>query len=165
MMKRLAIAMAIGTLMACGGSSPSAPTTPATPTPTPANIAGSYDMTLVASSTCSDNLPPATRVLKYVANVTQTGTLNTLFIVNLSGDVAFGEVVIAGGIIGQDLKFGGFSYSEKTTGGGIALVATGTATVAADGSITGTLSGIFQTPSGATCNSTVHQLRLVKREA
>jgi hypothetical protein len=156
-----AIAAAIGSSMACGGSSP---TTPTPTTPTPANIAGSYDLTLTASSTCSQNLPPETRLLQYVANVTQTGTLNTLFIMNLSAEnVAFGEVVISGGINGQELKFGGFSFSEKTTGGGIALVATGTATVAADGSINGNLSGIYQTPSGASCNSTVHQIRLVKR--
>lgn len=157
-MKRLAIAMALGSFMACGGNTPSAPTTPA-----PANIAGSYDLTLIASSTCSQNLPPATRNLKYVANVTQTGTLNTLFIMTLSGDVVFGDVVISGGITGQEIKFGSFAISEKTTGGGIALVATGTATVAADGSMTGTLSGIFQTPSGESCNSTVHQIQMVKR--
>jgi hypothetical protein len=162
-MKRLAIAMAIGSLMACGGGTPTTPTTP--PAPTPANVAGSYDLTLIASPTCSENLPPATRNLKYVANVSQTGTLNTLFIMTLSGDVVFGDVVIAGGIIGQELKFGSFSMSEKTTGGGIALIATGTATVAPDGSWTGTLSGIYQTPSGATCNSTVHQIQMVKRQA
>lgn len=158
-MKRLAIATAIGSLMACGGSTPTAPP----PAPAPANIAGSYDLTLAASQTCSQNLPPETRMLKYIANVTQTGTLNTLFIMTLSGDVAFGEVVISGGINGKELKFGGFSFSEKTTAGGIALVATGTATVAADGSITGTLSGIYQTPSGATCNSTVHGIQMIKR--
>ena len=63
----------------------------------------------------------------------------------------------------RSIKFGSFAISEKTTGGGIALVATGTATVAANGSMTGTLSGIFQTPSGASCNSTVHQIQMVKR--
>ena len=163
-MKRLAIAMALGSLMACGGSTPTTPTTPATPaTPAPANIAGSYDLTLIASPTCSQSLPPATRNLKYIADITQTGTLNTLFIVTLSGDVAFGDVVISGGITGQEIKFGSFAISEKTTGGGIALVATGTANVAPDGSMTGTLSGIYQTPSGETCNSTVHQIQLVRR--
>lgn len=163
-MKRLAIAMAIGSFMACGGSTPTAPAaaTPP-PAPTPANVAGSYDLTLVASPTCSQNLPAATRILKYVANVTQTGALNTLFIMTLAGDVVFGDVVISGGISGQELKFGGFSFSEKTTGGGIALVATGSAIVAADGSWTGTLSGIYQTPTGASCNSTVHQIQMVKR--
>ena len=156
------LATAIGALMACDGS-PTPPTPTPTPTPTPANIAGSYDLTLIASSTCSQNLPPETRTLKYVANITQTGSLNTLFIITLSGDVAFGEVLIAGGIVGQELKINQFSFSEKTTGGGIAMIATGTATVAANGSITGTLAGIYQTPTGATCNSTVHQIGLVKK--
>src|SRR4051794_16033133 len=113
-MKRLAIAMALGSLMACGGSTPTAPAAP--PPPTPANVAGSYDLTLIASPTCSENLPPATRTLKYVASISQTGTLNTLFIMTLSGDVVFGDVVIAGGIVGQEIKFGSFSISEKTTG-------------------------------------------------
>jgi hypothetical protein len=156
------LATAIGPLMACGGS-PTPPTPTPTPTPTPANVAGAYDLTLTASSTCSQNLPAATRILKYVANIAQTGTLNTLFIITLSGDVAFGEVLIAGGIVGQELKINQFTFSEKTTGGGIAVVATGTAIVAANGSITGTLSGVYQTPTGATCTSTVHQIAFVKK--
>lgn len=160
-MKRLVLATVIGSFMACGGSSPTPPTPPAPPAP--ANIAGSYDLTLVASSTCSENLPSATRLLKYGANINQTGTLNTLFIMTLSGDVEFGSVLIAGGIEGQTLKINQFVFSEKTTGGGIALNATGTATVAANGNITGTLAGVYQTPSGATCNSTVHQIGLVKK--
>ena len=152
---------AIGSVIACGDSSPTTPNP--TPTPTPALIAGSYDLTLTASSTCSQNLPAATRTLQYIANITQTGTLNTLFIITLSGDVTFGEVIISGGINGAELKFGSFTFSEKTTGGGIALVATGTAAVAANGSITGTLNGIYQTPAGATCSSSVHQIGLVKK--
>jgi hypothetical protein len=156
-----AIATAIGSSMACG-SSPTNPT-PA-PTPTPANIAGSYELTLVASSTCSENLPPETRLLKYVADITQTGTLNNLMIMTLSAEgVAFGEVIISGAITGQEIKITQFVFSEKTTGGGIAMLATGTAIVAPNGSITGTLSGIYQTPSGASCNSTVHQIGLVKK--
>jgi hypothetical protein len=159
MKRAILLATAIGSLMACGGSSPTAPTPP-----TPANIAGSYDLTLVASSTCSQNLPVETRVLKYVANITQTGTNNDLVIVTLSGDVAFGEVLIAGKITGQELKITQFTFSEQTTGGGIALLATGTATIAAaNGSITGTLSGVYQTPSGGSCNSTVHQIGLIKK--
>ena len=158
------LATAIGSLMACDGS-PTPPTPTPTPTPTPANIAGAYDLTLTASSTCSANLPAETRTLKYIASVNQTGTLNTLFIITLTGDVVFGEVVISGGIIGQELKFGGFSFSEKTTAGGIALVATGTAVVGANGTIAGSLNGIYQTPSGASCNSNVHQILMVKRPA
>ena len=45
----------------------------------------------------------------------------------------------------------------------MALVATGTATVAADGSITGTLSGADQTPSGTSGNAGNHQIQMVKR--
>jgi hypothetical protein len=156
-----AISMAVGSFMGCGGSSPTLPTTPTAPTP--ANIAGSYDITLAASQTCSQNLPAATRTLKYVANITQTGTLNTLFIMTLSGDVAFGDVVISGAITGQELKIAQFTFSEKTTAGGIAMIATGTAAVNADGAIVGTLSGIYQTPSGASCNSTAHGIQLIKR--
>ena len=162
MKRAILLATAIGSLMACGGSSPTAPTPPTTPTP--ANIAGNYDLTLVASSTCSQNLPVETRVLKYTAHITQTGTNNDLIIVTLSGDVAFGEVVITGKVTGQELKITQFTFSEKTSGGGIALLATGTATIAAaNGSITGTLSGVYQTPSGASCNSTVHQIGLIKK--
>jgi hypothetical protein len=156
-----AISMAIGSFMGCGSSSPTTPTTPTTPTP--ANIAGAYDLTLAASQTCSQNLPAATRTLKYVANITQTGALNTLFIMTLSGDVAFGDVIISGGITGQELKIAQFAFSEKTTGGGIAMIATGTAAVNADGAITGTLSGIFQTPLGATCTSSTHGIQLIKK--
>ncbi len=161
------LVLMVGSSMACSGNSPTVPTPTPTPTPTPAptpaNVAGNYDMTLIASSTCSDNLPAATRLLKYTANINQTGTLNTLFIMTLSGDVSFGEVLIAGGIDGQTLKINQFTFSEKTTGGGIAILATGTATVAANGTITGTLSGVYQTPLGASCNSTVHQIGLVKK--
>ena len=150
--------------MACDGSTPTTPVPTPTPTPAPANIAGAYDLTLTASSTCSQNLPAATHVLKYVANVTQTGTLNTLVIITLSADgIAFGEVIISGAITGQELKITQFIFSEKTTGGGIALVATGTATVAPTGSITGTLTGVYQTPSGSSCTSNLHQIGLVKK--
>jgi len=51
-MKRLAMAMAIGALMACSDNSPTAPTPPA-------NVAGDYSATITASSTCSANLPAA----------------------------------------------------------------------------------------------------------
>ena len=159
---------AMGTMMACGSTTVPSPNPTPTPTPVPTptsvNITGSWDLTLTASPTCSANLPAETRVLKYTANITQTGTLNTLFIVTLTGDVVFGETSITGGIIStQELKFGAFTFSEKTTAGGIALVATGNATIAANGFITGTLSGIYQTPSGASCNSNAHQITLVKK--
>ncbi len=152
-MKRLAIATAIGSLMACGGSSsPTAPTN--------ANIVGSYDLTITASSTCSANLPSETRVLKYVANITQTGAA---FNLSLLGHVSFNSATTTGTVSGQTITFSTFSFNETTTGGGVALVTTGTANVAADGSIAGTLSGTYQTPSGANCNVSNHQVQMVKR--
>lgn len=160
--------VAIGSLMACGGGSTTAPTPPATPTnptpPTPpnANVFGSYDLTLTASSTCSQNLPSATRVLKYVATISQVGT-GVHFEMKLSGDVAFETVSIGGGVSGQKVIFGLFTLIEKTTGGGISLTAVGEGTAAADGSITGTLNGTYQTPSGATCNAANHHIQMVKR--
>ena len=60
------LATAIGSLMACSGSSPAAPAPPA-------NIAGLYNATVTASSTCSAKLPSETRVLNYSADVSQTG--------------------------------------------------------------------------------------------
>jgi hypothetical protein len=152
----LAIAMAIGSLMACGGSSPTAPTPPATP----ANIAGSYDAAIGASSTCSANLPPDTRVLHYVANIAQTGAAVQ---VQLLAPVVWNTVTVNGTVSGQTINFSSFSFSEISTAGGIALVATGTANVAPDGSITGTLSGTYQTPSGASCNAANHPFHLAKR--
>ena len=157
-MKWLVIAMVIGALMACGGGSGGS--SPTAPTPAPANIAGSYDASIGASSTCSANLPPETRVLHYVANIAQTGAAVQ---VQLSGQVIWNTVAVNGTVSGQTINFSSFSFSEISTAGGIALVATGTANVAADGSITGTLSGTYQTPSGANCNAVNHPFYLVKR--
>ena len=151
----LAIAMAIGSLAACGGDG----TTPTAPT-TPANIAGSYDLSIGASSTCSANLPIATRVLNYVANVSQTGAA---FNVQLLAHVTWNSAIVTGTVSGQTLTFSTFSFSENDTGGGVALATTGTANVASDGLITGTLSGTYQTPSGSSCNAANHQLHMVKR--
>jgi len=155
-MKRLSVAMAIGSLMACGGGSPTAPT----PSATPANIAGSYNATIGASSTCSANLPPETRVLHYVANIAQTGAAVQ---VQLLAHVIWNTVTVTGTVSGQTINFSSCSFSEISTGGGIALVAAGTANVAPDGSITGTLSGTYQTPSGASCNAVNHPFHLAKR--
>jgi hypothetical protein len=165
----VALAATLSSLIACGSSTVPTPNPTPTPTPTPtlppALIAGSYDLTITAASICSANLPVATRTLTYTANITQTGTLNTLFIITLSGsNVTFGQVIISGGIIGQELKFGAFQFSDQTTGGGISLVANANGIiVAANGAITGTLSGTLQTPTGASCTSSVHQLALVKK--
>jgi hypothetical protein len=157
-MKWLAMATA-ASLVACGGGgSPTAPT-PAAP---PANIAGSYDAAIGVSSTCSANLPPETRVLHYVANITQTGAAVQ---VQLLAHVIWNTVTVHGTVSGQTINFSSFSFSEISTGGGIALVATGTANVAPDGSITGTLSGTYQTPSGANCNAVNHPFHLAKRQA
>ena len=68
-----------------------------------------------------------------------------------------------GTVAGQTVAFSTFSFSEITTAGGVALSSTGTASVAADGSITGTLSGTYQTPSGTSCNAANHQVRFVRR--
>ena len=154
-MKRLAIAMAIGSLMACSdGSSPTAPTPPAPP----ANVAGPYNATITASSNCSANLPSETRVLNYAADVSQTGAAVQMQLV--AHGVA-GTVTVSGTVSGQTVNFPSFSVSQ-TMGRGAALVASGNGNVAADGSITGTLSGTYQTPSGSSCNAANHQLEMVK---
>jgi hypothetical protein len=156
-MKWLAIATALASLVACGrGSGPTAPT----PAATPANIAGSYDATIGSSSSCSANLPVETRVLHYVANIAQTGAAVE---VQLLAHVIWNTVTVNGTVSGQTINFSSFSFSEISTGGGIALVATGTAAVAPDGSISGTLSGTYQTPSGANCNAVNHPFHLAKR--
>src|SRR5688572_15062740 len=149
-MKGLAIAMAIGSAIACGG--PTAPTAVA-----PANIAGSYDLSIGASSSCSANLPVETRVLNYVANVSQAGAT---FNVQLLAHVTWNNVAVTGTVSGQAVTFSTFSFSENDTGGGVALTTTGTATVSGDGLITGTLSGAYQTPSGSNCNAANHQLHM-----
>jgi hypothetical protein len=162
-MKWLAIAMAIGSLTACGdsgGSSPTAPTAAPTPAATPANVGGSYNLTITASSTCSASLPSETRVLSYIANVSQTeAAIN----VQLLAHVIWTTATVFGIVAGQTITFSTFSFGETTTGGGVALGTTGTANVAADGSITGSLSGAYQTTSGSNCTAANHQLQMVKR--
>ena len=156
-MNWLAMAAAIGALTACGGGNGS-PTAP-TPQP-PANVAGSYDASIAPASSCSANLPVEARVLHYVANITQTGAAVE---VQLSDHVTWNSVTVTGTVSGQTVTFSNFAFSEITTANGIALTSTGTALVADDGSITGTLSGTFQTPSGASCNAGNHLIHMVKR--
>ena len=153
MNKWLAIAMAIGSLTACGGSSPTA-------SAPPANIAGPYDANIIASSTCSANLPPETRTLGFVTTITQTGAAVQLQLVaKLPGNPS---VTVAGTVSGQTVTFPSFSFTADM-GRGAALAASGSGNVAANGlSITGTLSGTYQTSSGASCNAANHQLQLVK---
>ena len=149
-LNRLLIATAIGALMACGGS----PTTPTYP-----NIGGSYDLTITASSNCSQNLPSETRVLKYVANVSNGPTFQAV----LTGNVTWNSIAVNGTVSDQKVTFANFSFSEGTTGGGIAFNGTGIVDVAADGSIAGTVGGKFETPSGATCIAGNHQIQMVKK--
>ncbi len=156
-MKWLAIVMAIGSLMACGGgSSPTAPTPAPTP---PANVAGSYNASITASSTCSANLPPATRVLNYAMEVSQTGAAVQVQLIPHGGS----RVTVTATVSGQTVNFPSFSFSGNTSGGAVSVAATGvTANVAADGSITGTLSGTYQAGSGTSCNAVDHQLQMRK---
>jgi hypothetical protein len=156
MKKWLAIATAIGSVTACGGgSSPTA----ATPAAAPANIAGPYSANIIASSTCSANLPTATRSLGFLATITQTGAAVQVQLVAHSPGAP--SVTVSGTVSGRTVNFPSFSLSD-TMGGGAALVASGNASVGANGSITGTLSGTYQTPSGSSCNAANHQLEMVK---
>jgi hypothetical protein len=142
--------MVIGSLTACSGGSPAAPTPPA-------NIAGPYDLTVTASSTCSANLPAAAWVLGFAATVTQTGAAAQVQLLAHQGATG----TVSGTVSGQTLNFPSFSLSE-TMGSGAALVASGNANVAANGDIVGSLSGTYQTPSGSSCNAANHQLKMVK---
>jgi hypothetical protein len=150
-MKRRAIVFAIGSLMACGGGS-----SPTAPTP-PANIAGPYGATIIASSTCSANLPFP--MLAFSATISQTGAAVEVQLQAHAPGVPSGTV--SGTVSGQTVTFPSFSFSE-TMGRGAALVGSGNASVGANGSITGTLSGTFQTASGSSCTSANHQLEMVK---
>jgi hypothetical protein len=149
-MKRLAIAMAIGSLMACGGSSP----TESTP---PANIAGSYNFQITASSSCSANLPSDTRALLFVSTVTQAGSAVQMQLVGHQG----GTATAAGTVSGQTVSFPTLSLSENM-GRGATLAASASASVVNANRLTGTVNGTFQTPSGSSCNAANHQLEMVK---
>lgn len=153
-MKWLATATAIGSLVACSGasSSPTAPTAP------PANIAGQYSTTITAASTCSANLPFP--VLGFFATITQTdAAVQVQLLAHAPGAPSS---TVSATVSGQAVNFPAFPLTEAM-GRGATLVASGTANVATGGlSITGALSGTFQTPSGLSCNSTSHQLQLVK---
>jgi hypothetical protein len=155
MKKWLAMAAAIGSLTACGGDSG-----PTGPTAAPANIAASYAATLTASSTCSANLPAETRVLEFLATVTQTGSAVQVQLVAHAPGAP--STTFSGTVSGQTVNFTGFSVTEPM-GRGAALAASGNASVAANGlTIAGTLNGAYQTSSGASCNAANHQLQLVK---
>jgi hypothetical protein len=155
MKKMLAIAMAIGSLTACGDNGPTAPTAP------PANIAGSYDTTVTAASTCSANLPTETRALQFLSEITQAGATVQVKLIAKAPGVP--ELTFSGTVSGQTVNFPSFSFTQ-TMGRGAALSASGNATVGsgANPSITGTLNGTYQTSSGASCNAANHQLQMVK---
>ena len=147
-------ATAIGSMVACGGSNPVEP-------PPPANIAGSYDMTVTASSSCSANLPAEAREFKSIADITQT---EATFKATLLGHVIFVSLNVSGSVSDKTVNFWTFALNELSTGGGVVLSTTGTASVAPDGSIAGTLNGTYQAAaSGAICNATNHQIKLVKK--
>jgi hypothetical protein len=155
-MKRLAIAMAIGAFIACGGGSDG----PTAPTASAANIAASYSATVTASSTCSANLPTETRALEFLANITQSGpAVQVQLIAHVPG---VPEITFSGTVSGQTVNFPSFAFTQ-TMGRGAALAASGSANVAANGlTMTGTLNGTYQTSSGASCNATNHQIQLIK---
>ena len=151
-MKRLAMATAIGSLMAFGGCGSSTAPTP------PANVAGEYNATVTASSICSATLPAAAWVLKYPATVTQSGAAVQVKLAHHQGST----VTVSGTVSGQTINFPSFSLGQNMTEGGVALAATGKANVGADNSIAGPLSGTYQTASGTSCNAADHQLQLKK---
>jgi hypothetical protein len=155
MKKWLAIAIVIGSLVACGGgdSSPTGPTAPA-------NVAASYTATVTASSTCSANLPTETLALDFLAELTQTGAaVQVKLIAHVPG---VPENTFSGTVSGQTVTFPSFTFTQAM-GRGAALAAAGNASLAANGlSLTGTLNGTYQTSSGASCNAANHQLKLVK---
>ena len=112
-MKRLAIGMALGSLMACdgcdGGSSSTAPTPPA-------NVAGDYTATITASASCSANLPAGGWVLRYAATDTQTGASVEVKLTRHQGST----VTVTGTVSGQTINFPSLSFSEDMTGGVVA---------------------------------------------
>ena len=153
-MRRLAIAIAFGSLTACSGgnSSPTAPTVP------PANIAGQYSMTIIAASACAANVPFP--LLGFLATVTQTGGAVQVELLAHAPGSPTGNV--SGTVSGQAVNFASFPLTEAM-GRGATLAASATGNVATGGlKITGSLNGTFQTPSGLTCTAANHQLELVK---
>ena len=124
-MKRLAIGMAIGYLMACdgcdGGSSSPAPTPPA-------NVAGDYTATITASATCSANVPAGAWVLKYAATDTKTGAAIEVKLSHQQGST----VTVTGTVSGQTINFPSLSFRENVRGGVAAPAATRKANIAAD---------------------------------
>jgi hypothetical protein len=152
MKKWLMLAPALGLLAGCGGG-PTVPTAPA-------NIAGSYNVYVTASITCSANLPAESRTLEFLANIAQSDVIVQVQLIAKVPGVP--EVSFPAAVSGQTVSFSNFSFTEPM-GRGAALVASGNAGVAPNGlSMTGTLSGTYQASSGASCNATTHQLQFIK---
>jgi hypothetical protein len=149
-MEWLVIAAVVAPTMACGGS-PAAPTAPA-------NIAGSYNASITASSTCSANMPSTTRVLNAAAEVSQTGATAQLQF-NIHGG---SPVSVTGTVSGQTISLPSLSFNGSASGNAISVVAAAsTANVATNGEIAGTLNGTYQA-SGTSCNAADHQLQMRK---
>ena len=146
-MKRVALAMAVGSVMACGGSGPT--------TPSPANIAGTYNATVTASSTCA-GVPAAARVLVLGAEVAQTGSAASVLFNPHGGN----PVTVTGTVSGQTVSFPSLSINGSMSGAAMSIAASASnANVAASGEITAPLSGTFQ-GAGASCSAGDHQLQM-----
>jgi hypothetical protein len=150
--KWLAIATAIGSLVACGGGSSGGSSSPTAPTPA-ASIAGSYQLIVTAASTCSANLPAAAWEIGFLATVTQSGATAQMQLLAHGG----GTSTVSGTVVGQAVNFSAFSVNGMSAAGAVPVVASGNTSIAADGSIAGALSGTYMN-----CNATNHQLKMVK---
>jgi hypothetical protein len=99
-------------------------------------------------------------VLGFFATITQTGAAVQVQLLAHAPGAPSGTV--SGTVSGQTVNLPSFSLTEGM-GRGATLAASGNLNVAAGGlSITGTLSGTFQTPLGSSCNAANHQLEMVK---
>jgi hypothetical protein len=99
-------------------------------------------------------------VLAFATTVTQNGAaIQAQLVAHAPGNPTG---TVSGMVSGQTVNFSSFPLTEAM-GRGATLAASGNVSVAGNGlTMTGTLSGTFQTPSGLTCNSTNHQLEIVK---
>ena len=104
-------------------------------------------------------MPSETRTLGFLATITQTGAAVQVELVAHAPGAP--SVTVSGAVSGQTVTFPSISFND-TIGRGATLVASGSASVGANGTITGTLSGTYQTPSGSSCNAANHQLEMVK---
>jgi hypothetical protein len=175
---RILILAAATSVSACGGgsASPTAPTSttppptsttplPPAPVPTPppaapANIAGTYNLVLTASSSCAASLPAAGRVVRYVATVTQSGSQ---FQASLTGST-FSTALFQGTVAGQTVTLSVVGIGDLNIGTiGLVITGRGTATVGTGGTISGTFDGSFNNLAGNSCNAFDHQFQLMRR--